>query len=186
MVANSAVKDHATIIHALPQIRRAHPQARLILVGKDLGTLADNRQLAQQLGVGAAVRFITDTCLPDSFIAASRVCVLTSGHESFSNAILEYMALAKPVVVTETCGDSAALIRDGESGFVVPLGAPEPLAARIIELLSEPQRARRMGEMARRRVEKFSVARMVAESEALFESLLMSSPPALEPTAGHR
>jgi glycosyltransferase involved in cell wall biosynthesis len=53
------------------------------------------------------------------------------------------------------------------------------LAARIIELLSESQRERRMGEAARRRVEKFTVARMVAEYETLFERLLMSSPPAL-------
>jgi glycosyltransferase involved in cell wall biosynthesis len=178
MLANfRALKDHATVIRALPQIRRAVPGARLILVGRDFGTLADNQQLAQRLGVSEAVRFVSDTLRPESFIAASRVCVLASPSESFSNAILEYMALAKPVVATETCGDSAALIRNGESGFLVPYGSSELLAARIIALLNDPQQARVMGEAARRQVQGFTVARMVAEHEALFTRLLAPSPP---------
>jgi len=185
MVANfSKRKDHATLIRALPLIRRAIPDARLILIGGDFGTLADSRQLAHRLGLDAIVRFVTDSARPESLIAASRVCVLASHSESFANAVLEYMALAKPVVATDTCGDTAGLI--GDAGFLVPHGSVDSLAARISELLGDPQRARTMGEAGRRRVQAFTVTRMVAEYEALFDRLLAAARPALPMRdAGH-
>ena len=173
MVANfNPRKDHATPLRALPLVRRAVPEARLILVGVDAGTLDDHRRLAQQLGVTEAVRFVTDAGRPDGHIAASQVCVLTSPSESFSNAILEYMALARPVVATDTCGDSAALIRDAGCGVLVARGDADALAARLIDLLRDPPRARAMGEAGRRRVQDFGVARMAAEYDALFDRLL--------------
>ncbi|MEO8603113.1 MAG: glycosyltransferase family 4 protein [bacterium] len=177
MVANfSPRKHHAAVIRALPLIQRLIPDVRLTLVGGDFGTLAGSRQLAQRVGVAAAVRFVTDTARPEPFIAASQVCVLASVSESFSNAILEYMALGKPVVATDTCGDSAALIGDGACGFLVPRDSPEALAARLLELLRDPLRAQAMGEVGRQRVQAFSMARMVAEYEALFEQLLTAGP----------
>lgn len=176
MVANfRPIKDHATVIRALQEIRRAVPRARLVLVGKDLGTLAESRQLAHDLGLGDAVRFITDTVRPEQVIAASQVCVLTSPSESLSNAVLEYMALGKPVVATTTCGDTAKLIRDSAAGVLVPPGSPHDLAVRVIELLRDPERARRMGQTGRRRVQELTVPRMVAQYEALYDRLLASS-----------
>jgi glycosyltransferase involved in cell wall biosynthesis len=173
MVANfSARKDHATMIRALPCIRQAVPRARLVLVGKDEGTLADNRRLAYGLGLSEAVLFITNSLRPEPFIAGSQVCVLVSPSEGFSNAILEYMALGKPVVATVTCGDSALLVSDGENGFLVPRSSPQVLAARVIELLRDPERARLMGEAGRQQVQALTVPRMVAAYEALYDQLL--------------
>lgn len=178
MVANfSALKDHASVIRALPCIRRAFPRAHLVLVGHDRGTLADNRRLAHRLGLDGAVRFITDTLCPEPLVARSDVCVLASPSESFCNAILEYMALAKPVVATDTCGDTAALVRESACGFLVPRNSPEPLAARVIELLRDPERARRMGEAGRRGVQAFTLPRMVAEHERLYAQLLARETP---------
>lgn len=176
MVANfNPRKDHTTLLRALPLVRRGVPEARLILVGGDFGTLAQHRRLANELGVADVVRFVTDTDRPAALIAASQVCVLTSSSESFSNAILEYMAMAKPVLASDTCGDSAALVRDGGCGFLVPRGDAESLAARLIDLLRDPLRARAMGEAARRRVQDYSVARMAAEYDALFDRLLVAA-----------
>jgi glycosyltransferase involved in cell wall biosynthesis len=145
------------------------------LVGKDLGTLAESRQLANDLGLRDAVQFITGTVQPERVIAASQVCVLASPSESLSNAVLEYMALGKPVVATTTCGDTAALIRDSDAGVLVPPGSPQDLAARVIELLRDPERARRMGQAGRRQVQGLTVHRMVAQYEALYDRLLASS-----------
>ena len=176
MVANfRALKDHASVIAALPYIRAAVPGTQLVLVGKDLGTLAAHRRLADELRVSEAVRFVTDTVCPEPFIAGSQVCVLASPSESFSNAVLEYMALGKPVVATATCGENAHLISEGESGFLVPTKSPEAVAARVIELLRDPQRARRMGEAGQRQIRVLAAPRMVAEYEALYERLLASS-----------
>jgi glycosyltransferase involved in cell wall biosynthesis len=179
MVANfSALKDQATVIRALPEIRQAVPGVRLLLVGNDRGTLAAARRLADELCVSEAVRFMSNTVHPEPFIAGSQVCVLASPSESFCNAILEYMALGKPVVATATCGDTAALIRDGGAGFLVPPNSPHCVAARVIELLRDPERAHQMGQAGRRHVQLLTVPRMVAEYEALYQRLLEPPTPA--------
>ncbi len=179
MVGNfSTHKDQATVIRALPEIRHAVPRVRLVLVGNDHGTLADTRRLAHDLGVGAAVQFMTHTVHPEPLIASSQVCVLVSPSESFCNAILEYMASGKPVVATATCGDTAALIRDGGTGFLIPPKSPQCLAARVIGLLRDPEQAHRMGQAGRRQVQLLTVPRMVKEYEALYERLLAPPTPA--------
>jgi glycosyltransferase involved in cell wall biosynthesis len=176
MVANfNHHKHHATAIRAVPHIRHAVPRARLVLVGHDAGTLAAARRLVDQLGVGDAVQIVTDSVRPEPFIAGSAVCVLSSRDEALSNAVMEYMALGKPVVAS-ACAGNATLVRDGETGFLVPPGSPEALAARVIDVLRDPQRARRMGAEGRRRIEAtYSLRRMVAEYEALYDQVLAAS-----------
>ena len=174
MVANfNQYKDQTTVIRAMPAIRRSVPNARLVFVGNDAGTMTENRRLAAELGVEGALAFVANTTRPEPYIAASQVCVLMSPEgEGFSNAVLEYMALGRPVVAT-ACGGNAVVIREGETGFLVPGQAADQLAARVIALLQEPARARAMGEAGRRRVrEWFSMERMVADYEALYQSLL--------------
>lgn len=172
MVANfRRHKDQLTLIRALPQIQGTVPDATLTLIGRDAGTLAEARRLVEELGVGGSVRFITDSADPEPFIAASAVCVLSSNGEGLSNAILEYMALAKPVVAS-ACPGNEIVVRDGENGFLVPPRSPESLAARLTELLRDPERAQQMGARGRRRVEEsYTLGRMVAEYEALYDEL---------------
>jgi len=177
MVANfSGYKDHGTVVSAFPSIRRAYPEARLVLVGRDAGTLRDTRRLVDRLQLGAAVTFVTDTLRPEVFVARSRVCVLASDPrthgEGSSNALLEYMALAKPVVATDT-GGNGEIIRSGANGLLVPARSPERLAQCVIELLTDPARAAALGQAAEQQVRnEFSLARMVAEYELLYARLL--------------
>jgi len=188
MVANfSRFKDHATVIHAMRIVRASIANAVLLLIGHDRGTLADSRRLADRLGLDGAVQFITDSVRPESFVARSHVGVLASGSEGLPNAVLEYMALSKPVVATATCGDAVRLIRGG-SGLLVPPRSPEEFARRIVELLDDPERARQMGQTGRQQVQQFDVDRMVAEHEALYERLLRArrSTPQPSSAAHHR
>jgi glycosyltransferase involved in cell wall biosynthesis len=174
MVANfNQYKDQATVIRAMPAIRRAVPNARLVFVGNDAGTMAENRRIAQELAVAEALTFVTNTPQPEPHIIASQVCVLMSPEgEGFSNAVLEYMAIGRPVVAT-ACGGNAVVIREGETGFLVPNQAADQLAARVIDLLQSPGRAQAMGEAGRRRVrDHFSMERMVADYEALYHFVL--------------
>jgi glycosyltransferase involved in cell wall biosynthesis len=88
-----------------------------------------------------------------------------------SNALLEAMALARPVVATDT-GGNPELVEDGVTGRLVPVDAPEVLADTIGDLLTQPLLARRLGEAARRRVARdFSFSRTRAAHEALYRSL---------------
>lgn len=181
MVANfSKYKDQPAAIRAMVPIRSQFPAARLVLVGRDTGTLQESERLVAALGLTDAVRFVTTT-QPESLIAGSDVCVLASNirthGEGISNAILEYMALGKPVVATDA-GGNAEVIQDGVTGFLVPGDSADAIAERVIELLRAPARAQQMGEAGRQRVrDAFSMPRMVAEYEGLYARVLATPRP---------
>jgi len=67
--------------------------------------------------------------------------------------VLEAMAAARPVVASDVSGMPLA-IADGVSGLLVPERDPAALAGAVAGLLTDPERARRLGAEARRRVEE--------------------------------
>ncbi|HKQ08530.1 MAG TPA: glycosyltransferase [Blastocatellia bacterium] len=176
VVANlhHAVKDHPTFLRAARRVREAWPSARFVIAGEGELTTA-MQAMAAQLGIADETFFIGRAGHIAELLAASDVCVLSSQAEGFSNSILEYMAAARPVVVTDVGGAREA-VRDGESGYIVPAGADEAMAARIIALLSDDEQARAMGERGRRMVEqKFSCAAQLSATEALYDRLLAAN-----------
>ena len=182
IVANvqHAVKDHAMFLRAAARVRKAVPEARFVIAGE--GRLMNELQaLAAELGIGNDTFFIGRCQHVAELLSISNVCVLSSTAEGFSNSILEYMAAARPVVVTDVGGAREA-VSDGETGFIVPAGDDENMAARIVKLLQEPARARMMGERGRAVVEeKFSCPAQVERTTALYERLLMRPSKAVGP-----
>lgn len=165
------VKDHPTFLRAARRVSEAVPEAAFVLAGE--GELVEPmRALASELGIGRAT-FFTGRCERIAeLLAASDVCVLSSQAEGFSNAILEYMAAGRPVVATDV-GGARECVAEGEMGYLVKVGDDEAMAARIVSLLIEPERAREMGERGRRAVaENFSCERQLERATALYERLL--------------
>jgi glycosyltransferase involved in cell wall biosynthesis len=168
---NHPVKDHTTFLRAARRVRETVADAAFVIAGE--GRLADEyRVLADGLGIGAEV-FFTGRCeRVGDLLAVSDVCVLSSKAEGFSNSILEYMAAARPVVVTDVGGAREA-VEEGETGHVVAPGDDVAMAERIASLLLDPARAQEMGERGRRVVaEKFSCDTQLARTEALYGRLL--------------
>lgn len=165
------VKDHPTFLRAAKRVHETVPEAAFVLVGE--GRLTDSLQaLAAQLGIERDTFFMGRSGRVAEILAASEVCVLSSKAEGFSNAILEYMAAARPAVVTNVGGAREALT-EGETGYLVAAGDDETMAARIVSLLHEPERARAMGEQARRVVlQKFSCEAQLKRTLSLYEELL--------------
>ena len=183
-------KDQATFLRAARRINEVVPEAAFVLAGE--GEMQESlRALAAELGL-ASHTFFTGRCAHVAeLLSVSEVCVLSSsGTEGFSNSIIEYMAAARPVVATDIGGAREAVV-EGETGYIIAPGDDDALAARIISLLSEPERARRMGERGLQVVkEKFSCAAQVEHVENLYEQLLRarkSNAPQLrlETTAHH-
>ena len=85
-------------------------------------------------------------------------------------AVLEAMAAGLPVVATDV-GDNARVVENGTSGLVVPPENARALAVALARLLADAQCRRRMGQMARRRVERYSEERMVTRTLAIYASL---------------
>jgi len=166
------VKDQATFLRAARRVRESVPDAAFVLAGE--GALVEHyRALASELGIGEHTFFTGRCARVAELLAVSTVCVLSSrGVEGFSNSIIEYMAAARPVVATDV-GGAAEAIADGETGYVIRPGDEEALAARVVELLKDPERARAMGERGLSRVrEKFSCEAQLARVEALYARLL--------------
>ena len=78
-------------------------------------------------------------------------------------AILEGMASSLPIIATPV-GDVPAMVRDGQTGVMVPPENAASLAAAIVSLLRDPTRRERLGNAARKLIEdEFSADRMTAD-----------------------
>jgi len=104
------------------------------------------------------------------------VFVLPSEYEGLSFALLEAMAIALPVVVTDVVG-TRDVVDDQVSGLVVPANAPPAMANAILSLLRDPQRARRLAIAGRQKaVAEFSLERMLERHQVLYEELYTRHP----------
>jgi glycosyltransferase involved in cell wall biosynthesis len=185
IVANlrNPVKDHPMFLRAAARVRAAVPKAGFAIAGE--GELMEGlRELAGQLGIRDDVFFIGRCDNVADLLFASEIGVLSSKAEGFANAILEYMAAGLPVVASHVGGAREAISED-ETGYVVASGDDKKMAARIIELLNDPQRARVMGERGRSFVaERFSCDRHLQNTLELYDELL-STPKSAPSRIGH-
>ncbi len=165
---------HKGLDVVLRALARLPPDVALVVVGRGPG-LASLTALARRLGVAERVRFcpdVSDAELP-SYYRASDLFVFPSHNrlEGFGLAVAEAMACGIPVIVADMPG-VREVIEPGQEGLLTePLLAPE-LADRVAELLSDPTRARRMGEAGRRRAEaRYDVRTVVDQLVMLYGSL---------------
>jgi L-malate glycosyltransferase len=106
------------------------------------------------------------------FLAKLDVAVLPSRAEGMSNAVLEYMAAARPIVASAV-GAMPDVLHDGVHGLLTPPGDPVALAERITCYLRDPSLARRLGSAARQRAnEHYSRHAMVRRFEAFYTRLV--------------
>ena len=98
--------------------------------------------------------------------------LLPSELESFGLSALEAMAAGVPVVGSDA-GGLPEVVRHAESGYLLPVGDVEGMAARTIEILRDDERRREMGEAARHRVASlFDADRVVEQYEAVYERVI--------------
>jgi glycosyltransferase involved in cell wall biosynthesis len=108
----------------------------------------------------------------ESLVNVMDVCVLSTYTEGISNAILEYMALGKPVVATVGGGTNEILV-DQETGYLVSPSNPKELAMKIEFLLNNLELRFIMGDAGRRRIhEIFSIETMVNKYLTVYKNIL--------------
>jgi glycosyltransferase involved in cell wall biosynthesis len=165
------VKDYPIFLSAARRVATAVPEAAFLLAGE--GELKQSLQaLANELGIQDSTYFLGSCERIAELLDVSEICVLSSKAEGFSNSILEYMAAARPVVATNV-GGASELVAEGETGYLVASGDDETMAARLVSLLQDPQKAKAMGESGKRLVEqKFSCEAQLRHTEELYNRLL--------------
>lgn len=166
------VKNIPMLLHSAKAVLESDRYAHFVIAGE--GALRDPLQkMSIELGVSENVHFIGRCTDVPELLACSDICVLTSVAEGFSNSILEYMASAKPVVATNVGGANEAVIH-GETGYLVDSNDDRALASRILELLTDKEKASEFGKKGRRiALEKFSESAQLQRTLALYDRLLL-------------
>jgi glycosyltransferase involved in cell wall biosynthesis len=133
----------------------------------------DLLQLAAELGVESRLRLLGFRDDVGTVLAAADVAAIPSIYEDpFPQAALEAAAHGVPLVVTRS-GGLPEIVRDGVTGWIVPRGDAEALAAALRRVADDPDGARRAAVAAAADVSaRFETARMIAALEALYERLL--------------
>ena len=156
-------KNTGLLIEALALVRKTIPDAALVVAGEGREMPALRSKVAA-LGLAAAVVFLGEVMEVPALLRLCEAGALVPGsNEGLSNTILEYMAAGLPVLATD-CGGNRELVRDGETGRLVPATASAAEAAEAwIWLLCNREAAAAMGRQARARVEQHHAPGVVRE-----------------------
>ena len=165
-----AIKDHDTFFRAAARVATAVPDATFVLAGD--GELRERLQAEATALLGDRVRFLGWVDDLPSLYSAFDVVALTSRLEGTPVSLIEASAAGKPVVATNV-GGVGDVVRDGNTGLLVPPRDPIAVAANVLTLLQDPEGARRMGEEGARWVEgRFSDRRLADDLTGLYGELL--------------
>ena len=167
-------KGHTTLIKAARVLRDSRPDIVIVSIGaeKHPGDLARVRAEADDEGVGDILRFLGRRHDAVDFTVAADVLVNPSDVEGLPLVVLEAMMAGTPVVAT-AAGGVPSIVRNGETGRLVPVGDPEALAEAVLKDITDREEATRMADRARALAEdRFGLERMVAAHEALYRQVL--------------
>ena len=127
-------------------------------------------QEALKLGVEDRVEFLPHSDDIPALLAQSTFLVHTADNEGCPNAVLEAMACGRAVVATDV-GDVQALVKNGDTGFIVSPHDEPALVGRILTLIGDRQLCRRMGDAARTKAERdFGLDRLTRETLACYRT----------------
>lgn len=170
-------KGYEVMLRALPKILAAAPETHYLIVGSGEATYERTlRALVTSLGVERRVHFAGFQGSVYPCLAALDVYVHPALMEGFGIAVLEAMAMRRPVVATST-GGLPEIVQEGETGLLVPPGDSEALGRAVSALLKDPSRRQALGRAGRARVEScFTAAAMMNFLMAAYAALLNKSP----------
>ncbi len=168
------VKGLPYFLNAAQKVLAAGRDAEFLIAGA--GPEENNlRRLAGELGIRDRVTFLPNRPDFSGALAAMDVFCLPSLQQGLGTIMLEAMSLARPVIASAV-GGVCSVLRDGETGMVVPPEDSAALAGRMLSLLDDPVAARAIGEAGRRDVlARFGTATMVERTVSVYKEVLNQS-----------
>ena len=173
LVANiRGSKGHNVFLEAAREILRQAPLTRFLIVGDGVG-YDEVRRRVSDLGLAEHATMTGFRRDIPEVMAALDVLVLPSiRSEATSQVIPQALAVGTPVVAT-TVGGSPELVRDGETGRLVPPEDPPALARAVLEILRDPERARAMGRAGQAAISAgLTLDASMARTTAVYRELL--------------
>lgn len=172
-------KGQHIFLEAAARVHARFPEAKFQIIGAPLfAEQAYEEEIQAQsrtLGLADCVEFLGfRTDVPQLIDGLDILAHASITAEPFGLVIAEGMAAGKPVVATNG-GGAREIVADGETGLLVPMGDAEAMASALLQLLEDPEQARRMGERGRERVAaQFSIERTARGMEAVYDNILQT------------
>ncbi len=165
-------KGHEYFLQASAEVLRYIPNAECWVVGT--GSLRQTLQAqVDSLDIAHAVRFLGQRSDVPDLLRQVDVLVSASIWEGFPTVILEAMSARVPVIATDVSG-SRELVRNDETGVLVPMAHPEALAQAMRWMLDHPIEARHMAERAYHEVHTFTIEATAEGYGQLYERVQQS------------
>lgn len=163
------VKGINFLIEAMPAVLRAHPEARLLVVGE--GPLhAGLEARARELGVAHRITFAGFRADAESHYRLFTLTAMPSLEEGMPMAAIESVVAGVPLVASRE-GGIVEVVTDGRTGVLVPVGDPSALADAIVRVLDDPELLARLRHGCEQERARFSPDRFTAELEALYREV---------------
>ncbi len=163
-------KGHIYLLRAIPAILKEFPQATFFVVGK--GELGNHlKKEAKKLGITEQVIFTGFREDIPEILSILDVFVLPSHMEGLGSILLEAQYMGIPVVST-LAGGIPEVVRDGETGILVPPRDPEALSGAVIKLLKDKTKMAGFSLAGKKWVQNFLPERMVEGTLAVYRELV--------------
>jgi glycosyltransferase involved in cell wall biosynthesis len=165
------VKGHKVLLDAAARIMDRHPAVHLAIAGR--GGLAGQLQsIARQYGIADRVHFLGLRSDVPSLLESADIFVMPSLSEGLPLALLEAMFAGRAIVATRV-GEVPTALDGGDAGLVVEPGDAVGLATALDQLLSNPAKARQLGERAARRAaDVYDVSHMLERYARIYGEIL--------------
>jgi glycosyltransferase involved in cell wall biosynthesis len=164
------IKGPEYLLKAMDYIWPEQPETTLVMVGKgDLDV--DLRAEALRKNVNGKVKFLGWRQDIHELMPVFDIFVLPSLNEGMGRVLVEAMAAGKPVVASRV-GGIPDLVRDGETGHLVPPADEKALADAILKLLKDSDQAKLMGQRGKEWCRQFSLEAMIAKLDDLYSDLM--------------
>jgi len=162
-------KDYDTLIETIKLVREKYSKLSFWQIGADL-PLGDKIKIDENMVLLSTDKIDQKELV--NYYHASDVYVSSSCHESFGKVLVEAMAAGLPVVATDTTG-SKEIVRNGISGYLVPIGDSVALARKILHLLNNSDQAKKMGQAGRQIAkEKFDQEKVIKKIIKFWQDLV--------------
>lgn len=165
-------KGYDQLLVAFERLRMTH-DAELWIVGEGPERHAIAEQ-AKRLRIEPFVRLLGSQHDPYAFMRAADVFVLASRYEGFGNVVVEALACGTPVVSTDCPYGPGEVITDRESGLLVPVEAPEALAAALRTVLTDRPLRETLIAHGTQRARDFHASVIATEYAAMFDEVIAS------------
>jgi len=165
-------KGMNTLIQAIPEIKKEIPDVKLLIAG-DGPQMSELKKLVNDLKLEGSVQLlgkITNKDKKQKIYSESSVFILNTFYEGMSNAILEAMAKSLPVIASKSGGNTEFV--DNESGILVDYNNSQQITKAVIELLTQKEKAKTLGQKAKQKSSKYTWEALVEKNIKLITSVI--------------